>query len=1558
MTLKKQPLEVPILGGLAQKFAPQRIPRGKAAKALNLVANKAGRLEKRLGYFPLTKTDPLGSGFTLSAGLALGQWNDGAAPGDTLLVLGRGTVPSSGQAATALQAYSDDLGGPVLRGPAPELSITGDNVAGASLGSTFSPQSSQYNDVLVTVWIDPSTEPQKGLQAATRIIAQQPVSQVGTLMWSALEVSTGRQLVGPSVVDSAGGINTQFVRLANVGGTWIICYSVTGPQSSTPATYNGQILFKTMSYAALTSGAGWGGTGAGTNILAAGGTSNAASPRPYVMSSLPVPTTGNGGWVLWGNAFDMKAVLGDPTSFVLAYETGTYTPNGEFPGTWTGTDIVVERRPISNPTTTTAQWVVAAAPGGTNIVCGFGVRADNNLGLVAVAWSQGADPGTSTPYTIQASAGGYPSMTGISTATTVYTGTDAFETAPYWLDVSYQDNGFVVSHSPMGSCWNAGFTSAQSAGAAGSGATALAVPAYKVEEVLVTTMWTFVGTTTTTASLPSGGPSLTTVMDGSNEALVSITLGSGATYSYSSVPSVSVRASSTPFTTGSAEAICLCNVGSINVTEGGMNYSGSAEPTIVFDRGGNPGTPASITVTPTASALTASMFTIGTAGAGYTSTPDVTVVDSAGLASGAVVEAVMASDGAGKLKIQSLNVINGGQNWNASGVSVSVLVSGGAAAGAITIDSNGTITNIAVSSPGANYQKPPSITFVQPANFVGLQQGEKNRLSLPSFGGVSSAETASWFPANNARIIQNQFSVGASGNPLTLYPNASGTNAIITRGVTLASCGLEANGIVYYFGWIPSLTQGGFLVLALDLAANPNSTITGAYFPMRPVGNLQTRTALADPGWGFQPADVITFPSSYAYVYQTPVAPNCWTGGSSWTLGTDAYGTATVGYVSSGQNGRLSPAYGVIQTQPRRGFPMAKWGELTAVGGALPSVYDGQNVLEMGFLWTIESVLAQPITGNLTWSELDDSYSWIFTWEHFDAQGNFHISARSTPVAVTGQDIVDLLGVGSMGQSASGLPSGLQVPAQIGGGNTWTGGVQFTIPPLGVTNRQWPGNGPQPPSAFGHDLRAFCAGPTAPVTLGVYRTEKNGSVYYRIYDRQFNGDDIGDSGFTLAPPVYNGFGGSSIVVTDGLADDILNGTNAASPFPRLYGDGTNGLPGSADNFCPPASLVMVNHKDRLWMARGNELLFTKVRAAGEGPGVNEELQAVVAGADDPIVNVASMDDRLVILKSAGNYCVSGDGPADDGSGQTFGAPDPIPTDLGVVSAQSVISTPEGVYYQSAIGMRLLDRGLQVRYVGGPIEDELATYPTVLGAALYPQNNRMLLLAAAADTPSVTTHELVGEIAQRDYALDVWTTAVVENGSAQTGFCSAAVAYGKGAGGGSPSVNVYRTTMNLLAADGTVWREHAPNDSGPYYDNDTYVSWTWLSPVIRVPSSSDAEESLQGRFRTYDILAILDSMDPHGLQISVGIDYGSLASNRSWVWNNGTSQGSIAPGGVVPTPLTQLRTYDGRMAEAFQFQLQDVSDPASVSGQGSQLLGLTLSIGVMPGPYKLPASATQ
>jgi hypothetical protein len=47
-----------------------------------------------------------------------------------------------------------------------------------------------------------------------------------------------------------------------------------------------------------------------------------------------------------------------------------------------------------------------------------------------------------------------------------------------------------------------------------------------------------------------------------------------------------------------------------------------------------------------------------------------------------------------------------------------------------------------------------------------------------------------------------------------------------------------------------------------------------------------------------------------------------------------------------------------------------------------------------------------------------------------------------------------------------------------------------------------------------------------------------------------------------------------------------------------------------------------------------------------------------------------------------------------------------------------------------------------------------------------------------------------------------------------------------------------------------------------------------------------------------------------------------------------------------------------MGEAFQVQLQDVADAASTNGQGATFYSLTLALGVYPGPYKVPASATQ
>lgn len=784
-----------------------------------------------------------------------------------------------------------------------------------------------------------------------------------------------------------------------------------------------------------------------------------------------------------------------------------------------------------------------------------------------------------------------------------------------------------------------------------------------------------------------------------------------------------------------------------------------------------------------------------------------------------------------------------------------------------------------------------------------------------------------------ARIIQNMMQEGV-GAAVVALASSSGANAIITPGVVLASRGLEANGTNYYLGWVPSLTQGSFLCLANDQARLPsNASIINPGTPMRPCGTLQTRTALADPGLG-----------SASTLAGVP-APNSWTGGSEWVATIDSYGTSYVAYVGGTAGQRLQPAYGAIQTTPTTGYPASQWGSMTALGGILPVVFAGQNAVEQGYLYVPESiivVLNGSPGGNKdlgpTWTLSTDSITWIFCWEWFDEQGNFHQSARSTPVVI----------------AASDLPGFVN-------GTAMTFNPTFYIPSLGTTLKQWP----VAPTGCGLPFEMGVA-PAGPVTLGCYRTGVSSgpvaSTFFRINDRFYNGDD---------PETDQVPGGMSVLENNSIATVFITQTDVAadgSPpafgvplaegindgtHPLLYGDGTNGAPGSLDNFNPPATPVMVLYQDRLFVARGNQLLFTKQRGQLSGPGYNEQVNSVFIGNTDPILGADVLDGNLIVVKAGGNYYINGPGPADDGSGSVF-SPQIIPTDIGCASNGIIKSTPQGLYYQSTGGLRRISRSLAVEYVGGPVEDELTTYPVILDMVLYPQNNRLLFLA---NTTDAGFPQLLGENVVLDYALDAWTTAVLLDGATQKGFVSSAVAMGKGAGGSFFTVPA-DLCLHLMTADGVVWREHNPLDQFAYFDNQTYISSTWLTPLITLPGSQQQAASKQGRFRLWDILALMQSMTPHGLIISVGTDYGPLGLNRIWVWNSATGAPSIAPGGSTTTPLTQLRTYHGPMGEAFQVQVQDVSDPASTNGQGAQLLGLTLAIGTYPGPYKVPASATQ
>lgn len=760
-----------------------------------------------------------------------------------------------------------------------------------------------------------------------------------------------------------------------------------------------------------------------------------------------------------------------------------------------------------------------------------------------------------------------------------------------------------------------------------------------------------------------------------------------------------------------------------------------------------------------------------------------------------------------------------------------------------------------------------------------------------------------------ARIIINEFRDGNTF--VTPVSNVSNDKASNTPGYVLASRGIPFNGVIYYLGWIPSATQGGYITLSFDQAKD--TSVSGMGYPMRPVANLQTRLALAEPGLG------------RLFGHQslgTGAGANMWTGASEWTRQVsplDLYSTSHVAYTSTTQGQRQQPARGALQLLPTTGFSSSQWGSLGAISGAVPTVFDGESVFEQGFLWTAESVVVIMGTPGVTpgpkWTSNLDAYNWIFTWEQFDAQGNYHLSARSNPVNVT--------------YYASGAP-----PGQLTSANSYQ--PNFWIPTLS-TLRQSLSNGST--ISFGTNLSA----PTYPVTLGVYRTTKNGLIYYRISDRYYDSLDTAGTLFAanrLDTQFVTYTDTSTDSTTGSTFDNIDDGT-----YPLLYGDGTNGLPGAIDNFCPPASNIMVRHKERLFVARGNQVMYTKQRGELAGPGYNEQINVFFVGDDQPIIAMETMDDKLVIFKPGQLYFVSGDGPGDDGSGNSFQSPQPIPTDAGCSDPNSVRGTPEGVYFMSSAGLRLLTRSLSVQYVGGPVEDELTANPLIASVVLYPQQNRVVFAASTDDTGAGT-----GEMLWRDYVLDAWTTAQVQDGVTLRSPVSLVVANAPVTFSSTqPGIFTQIPVLHFMTGLGQIWRERDPAVGNAFYDNNTYVGSSWITPQIK--------QQDQSRFRLWDIQLIGQSLSPHGLQIKVHIDYGPLSTNSVWTWNT-VGGHNIAPGGTIPLPLTQLRTYDGRMGEAFQVEVVDVPDVVTGSGQGFQVLGLSLGLGTMPGLYKLPKGSTQ
>ena len=200
------------------------------------------------------------------------------------------------------------------------------------------------------------------------------------------------------------------------------------------------------------------------------------------------------------------------------------------------------------------------------------------------------------------------------------------------------------------------------------------------------------------------------------------------------------------------------------------------------------------------------------------------------------------------------------------------------------------------------------------------------------------------------------------------------------------------------------------------------------------------------------------------------------------------------------------------------------------------------------------------------------------------------------------------------------------------------------------------------------------------VVINIYRTINNGTVYYQVAN--ING-------------ILNDKTVNNINFVDALSDEVLIGNQ------QLYTTG-----GEVENIAPPAGDVVGTYKNRLLVVPNEDPIsfwYSKQVRANTPIEFNDSFVQRVPEKGGPITAFQQMDDKLLIFKQDYIFVMVGDGPSVSGVNNDFTDPQLITADAGCVDKKSVVVLPTGVIYKSQKGFYLLDRALNVKYIGADVE---------------------------------------------------------------------------------------------------------------------------------------------------------------------------------------------------------------------------------------------------------------
>lgn len=415
-----------------------------------------------------------------------------------------------------------------------------------------------------------------------------------------------------------------------------------------------------------------------------------------------------------------------------------------------------------------------------------------------------------------------------------------------------------------------------------------------------------------------------------------------------------------------------------------------------------------------------------------------------------------------------------------------------------------------------------------------------------------------------------------------------------------------------------------------------------------------------------------------------------------------------------------------------------------------------------------------------------------------------------------------------------------------------------------------------------------------------YRTTNNGSVF-----RKFTSTTVPN----VADPLL-----SEVVVSDTVSDtSLLSGE-------LLYTTGN-----VLENEAPPAAKYVAATKNRV-ILYGTEnpdvIVYSKELSSGYGLGFSSFFTKPVDREGGKPKGVIAMDDKIIIFKERRIYYLAGDGPTDLGTEDTFIRPELIASDTGLQDSNSLVLTDFGVMFKSNKGIYLLDRSLNLSYIGADVE-EYNSY-TVTSADLLTDLNEVVFLT---NGPALVFN----------YFTKQWYRWTNHDGR---------------------DAVTWKNKYNYLRTNGGyVYQENRDK----FLDDNSFIEMDVTTAWIKVAGIQDFQ-----RIRRNSVVG--EFFSEHTLQQEVGYDYNdAFPVIQTWdpsdviqsgVWGDGATWGSDSVWGAIVDGVYQVRFHmPVQKCEAVRFRWKNLPRGTS-TGKQLSLSNLTLEVGTKMGINKMREGKTR